>query len=372
MASAMERDVARRTSQTSAQALVSVVIPTYNRAHIVRRAIDSALGQSHSNVEVILVDDGSTDRTRALIEETYRDESRLRYFQQKNAGVSAARNRGLAEVRGEFVGLLDSDDAWLPWKIALQLECLRRVPGAGMVWSDMVAVDERAKVISERYLRQMYRAYRWFKDGALFSNSETFDFAEGPGFAAGPAEVHLFWGDIFSQMIMGNLVHTSTVLLRRERLDRVGGFNEDLKFSGEDYDFHLRTCREGPVAFVDVATILYTVGAADQLTQSPYGVHMAANALTVVRRTIDSDRSRIHLPHAMLRSRLAAVHAWVGQELAAAGRRREARTLFWQSARYQPWRPRSALLAVAMTLPDGVYNRLRQLRARLRPRPASD
>ena len=68
-------------------------------------------------------------------------------------------------------------------------------------------------------------------------------------------------------MIMGNLVHTSTVLIRRERLEKVRGFNEELRISGEDYDFHLRTCREGPVGFIDLATIRYQTGMPDRLTR---------------------------------------------------------------------------------------------------------
>ena len=99
-----------------------------------------------------------------------------------------------------------------------------------------------------------------------------------------------FEGDIFSQMVMGNLVHTSTVLLRWDRLQRVQGFDVGLKHSGEDYDFHLRTCREGPVAFIDLAAIQYQTGFRDQLTRPQYAIHTAKNFLSTISPVLAHDR----------------------------------------------------------------------------------
>ncbi|HZF73410.1 MAG TPA: glycosyltransferase family A protein, partial [Gemmatimonadaceae bacterium] len=90
--------------------LISIVIPCYNRAHIVRETIDSVLAQTYRNFEVILIDDGSTDNTREVVS-SY-DDRRIRYFYKANGGLSAARNSGLDSARGEFVAFLDSDDVW--------------------------------------------------------------------------------------------------------------------------------------------------------------------------------------------------------------------------------------------------------------------
>src|SRR4051812_13032545 len=94
------------------KSLVSVVIPTYNRAYILGRALDSLLAQTYRNLDIIVVDDGSTDGTRDLIAEKYSHDSRIRYVYQDNQGVSAARNSGLRLMRGDYVALLDSDDVW--------------------------------------------------------------------------------------------------------------------------------------------------------------------------------------------------------------------------------------------------------------------
>ena len=163
--------------------LVSVIIPTFNRAYCVGKAIDSARAQTHRNTEILVLDDGSTDGTRDLIEQSYADDERVRYFFHENRGVTATRNRGLALCRGDFVALLDSDDTWSPWKLELQLACFRGHPEVGMVWSDMDAVNPGGEVVSRSYLRTLYGAYRWFpRKEELFSQS--FPLAEiAPGLA---------------------------------------------------------------------------------------------------------------------------------------------------------------------------------------------
>jgi len=338
--------------------LVSVVIPTYNRAKTVTRAIDSVLAQTHRALDIIVVDDGSTDETAAHIARRYGNDARVRYLWQPNKGVSAARNAGLAAVRGEYVALLDSDDIWKPWKLEVQLSCLRAVPEAGMVWTDMKAVDARGKVLDPSYLRTMYGAtYRWFTEGTLFSASRPL-IEICPHFVAPEPDRRLYWGDIFSQMVMGNMVHTSTVLLRRERLARVGGFDETLKLSGEDYDFHLRTCREGPVAFVNVASIRYQVGGTDQLTHRKYSIHIARNFLATIKPVLAKDRDRIRLPAYMLAAVQAYAYGWIGVEYFELGDYALARENLRQSLDYLHWQPKIWAFYGLALLPAGTGNRI--------------
>lgn len=280
------------------RAFVSVVIPTYNRAYCLARAIDSALAQAHARVEVLVIDDGSTDGTAELVRERYDGDDRVRYFRQANAGVVAARNAGLDAVRGDFVALLDSDDEWYPWKLQAQLAALRFLPHAGMVWTDMEAVDPAGRVLDPRHLRTMYKAYRWWRPEDLFPERYPLE-AVAPGLGRLATGASAYAGDIFSQMVMGSLVHTSTVLLRRERLEAVGRFNPALGPSGEDYDFHLRTCRAGPVAFVDLAAIRYQKGFADHLSRPHYNLVMARNFLKTIVPVLERDRSRIRLPQSL-------------------------------------------------------------------------
>ena len=313
--------------------LVSVVIPTYNRAYIVDQAIDSVLRQSYRPVEVVVIDDGSTDATTAVVS---RYGPEVRYFHQENAGVSAARNHGLREALGEFIALLDSDDEWLDWKIPAQVAILRAFPEVGMVWTDMMAVDEQGAVRDPQYLRKFYCAHLRVRIEEVCHRTATlgelWPAAPGGEVAARPVYV----GDIFSHMLLGNLVHTSTVLLRRDRLRLTGEFDRSFRFSGEDYEFHLRTSFYGPVALLDASSIRYRVGAVDQLTAPEWMLEIAQNNLVTVQRWLERGKDRIQLPAELLRHRLAESYGWVGDQALRAGAQWTAVTHLWRSLRLAP------------------------------------
>jgi glycosyltransferase involved in cell wall biosynthesis len=349
--------------------LVSVVIPSYNRAYCIATTIDSVLAQTHGNLQIIVVDDGSKDATRALISERYRHESRVAYIYQANAGVSAARNHGLRLATGDYLALLDSDDIWLPWKLEAQLRCLAALPSAGMIWTDMDAIGPDGEVSHRRFLTTMYSSYQRFSRDQLFRESRPLSAIDGR-LAAALGDPQVFLGDIFSPMITGNLVHTSTVLLRRERFEHVREFDVELRHSGEDYDFHLRTCREGDVAYLDAASILYQRGRDDQLTHRKYTVHMAENFLKTVNKALARDRARVTLSPTMLDEVMAEAHAWIGEQRLEIGDSDQARHHLGASLKFRPWQPRIAALYGAAILPrqvaDPIRASYRALRQRLR------
>jgi glycosyltransferase involved in cell wall biosynthesis len=338
---------------------VSVIIPTYNRARLVGTAIESALAQDYPQIEVLVIDDGSSDGTREMMARAYGGNPKVRYLPKTNGGVSSARNLGIRESRGEFVALLDADDTWLPGKLALQIECLRRFPKAGMVWTDMAAVDAERRILHERYLRRMYSAYEFYPTARQL-------FADGLQ-EARIGEIEAYCGNIFSPMVLGNLVHTSTVLLRRERLNKVGFFNESYR-TGEDYPFHLNTCKEGPVAYVDAATIRYSVGLPDALTSPDKLIQISLNFISTFERTLSLERDRISLPPALIRTQLANAYAWAGQEHLAGGLAGEARAYFIKSIRANPKDLSRLKPLLATLLPSGVRARLTGLKRWLRKR----
>lgn len=338
--------------------LVSVVIPTYQRGYILDRAIQSVLDQTYRQVEIVVADDGSTDSTREVVA---RFGPVVRYFHQPNAGVSAARNLGLRNARGEFVALLDSDDCWLPWKLEAQVRLLKRFPEVGMVWTDMVAIDDDGRCLDEAHLRNFYAAYR---------ELPTYDFFERSGKLAdlwpeAPeqlAQRPYYLGDIFSQMLLGNLVHTSTVLLRRDRLQLVGGFDQTHRFAGEDYEYHLTTSYHGQVAFLDVSSILYRVGASDQITAPHLSLYFAQGNLRTVQSWLERAQGRVRLTPAQIRRRLAGSFGWAGREELRMGQIREARKHLLKSLSLQPWQPRLTSLLALSLLPRSVYERLQYVR----------
>jgi glycosyltransferase involved in cell wall biosynthesis len=188
--------------------LVSVVIPTYNRATIIIKTIDNVLEQTYPNIEIIIVDDGSTDDTSERLR-TYGD--KIQVIRQANAGAAAARNRGIEAARGEFVALQDSDDLWLPEKLSRQVALLRRAgESAGCCFCN--ALLSRADG----------RKQTAFEEAWLF-----------PPYSEG------IWTNVSEVLATRFVFFCQTAVIRRNTLRMVGRFDEKLKVH-EDYDFALR------------------------------------------------------------------------------------------------------------------------------------
>jgi len=337
---------------------VSIIVPTYNRAYCICRAIDSVREQTHRNWEVLLVDDGSTDDTAALIASRYGDDSRVRYLYQRNAGVSAARNAGIRESRGDFVAFLDSDDEWKPWKLEVQLACFRFFPQVGMVWTNFEAVDTTGKVANRRYLTTMYEAYRFFEPfEILFENSRALSDVVDSENSLG-IDTRVYVGNIYTSMLRGNLVHTSTVMLSRDRIAKVKGFDETLTLSGEDYDFHFRTCKWGDVCFVDVSSTVYQLGFEDRLTR--HKMEIAQNFLNTVQGAILRESGNATFSSTMIDEVLAEAHAWIAEELFKIGDYAGVRHHALLALRHKTWQPRLACVLCIALVPRVISRPLMQ------------
>jgi glycosyltransferase involved in cell wall biosynthesis len=323
--------------------LVSVVVPTYNRAYCLPDTIASVLAQTHGNVELIVVDDGSTDGTEALMRERYGSERRLRYLRQDNRGVSAARNKGIDAARGDVIALLDSDDTWLPWKLEVQLACMRRFPSAVMAHTEMEAVDTDGRVFDTRFLRAIYDAYERFPVSEMYEESCTVaDVMPSPSQALRDARV--WFGDIFSHFLTGNLVHTSTLLIARAPDGSVERYDETMR-TEETFDYHLRVAKRGPVVFLDAASIRYQRGRNDHLwtpgAYPPDKVHeFACHFLRIIEPHARTAGPRMRLSPAALTFSLARAHEWIAESALGVGHHREAARHLAASLRLRPWQPR--------------------------------
>ena len=334
--------------------LVSVVIPTHNRAHILGRAIESVLAQTYRNLQVVIADDGSSDDTRSLAE-SYGP--RITYVRQGNAGVSAARNFGMRHSRGEFIAFLDSDDRWQPWKIEAQVNALGRNPDAGLVWTDMAAVDEAGRLVSDSYLRVMYSAYERVNfDKSLPQVANLGDLIEA--FGASPPRGEVRKGDLYSDILLGNLIHTSTVLFRRAWCERSGGFDESYARAGEDYEFYIRLCSCGPVVFINAPSTFYRVGAGDQLTAPSMLLEIARNNLRAIQTWYPRSELQIRLSRRVIRRRFAESYAWLGEAELDAGHRWNAARQLSKSVAVMPALDKRVLLVASCVFPAGIRNRL--------------
>jgi glycosyltransferase involved in cell wall biosynthesis len=332
--------------------VVSVVIPTHDRATLVTRAVDSVLAQEGAELEVIVVDDGSTDDTREVISARYGSDERVVYVFQEHAGVAGARNAGLARARGELVAFLDSDDWWRPGKLALQLACLARVPEAGMIWTEMNAVDGAGDLVAGSSLRSIFTFRAGFEE--LFAHHVPLGEIVG-----GQDEVTgtLYWGDVYDAIVVGNLVLPSAAVMTRARLQDVGGYDETLPVAGEDFDFFLRTCRAGPVAFIDVPTVLKQADRPDALTHPSRRLHLARNYVTTMEGALARDAGRIQLDPAVVRDARAYGHAWTGLGYLESGDGAAARRHLRRSLRLASGKPRTYVLFALALLPGPLVAR---------------
>ncbi len=199
--------------------LVSVVIPVYNTEKFIARAMESALAQTHANLEVIVVDDGSSDNTVAIVEAIAVRDARVKLLRQPNGGVAKARNLGITCSQGEFIAPLDADDVWMPHKIERQVECMER-GGAdvGMVYCWWMSIDEDDRLLV----------------------------------AGAPWDIE---GHVLESLIYCNFVGNASVpLFRRCCLDHIGYYNVNLKLQNaqgcEDWELTLRVAEHYQVKYV--------------------------------------------------------------------------------------------------------------------------
>lgn len=207
---------------------VSVIIPTYNYGKYIEKAIDSVLAQTYKDFEIIVVDDGSTDNTREIIQTRYKD--KVRYFYQENKGAPVARNKGIKESKGEYLAFLDQDDLFHPLNLEKKVDFLDSNSEFGWVYSDYTGITEPG-----------------------------FKKPTGNITRKGSAAKYKISGHISKQLIEGYLLSTpSTVMIRRNVIDKAGCFDEKISHL-EDYDLWLRISYWFPIGFIDqeLCTVLY-------------------------------------------------------------------------------------------------------------------
>ncbi|MFC1844584.1 glycosyltransferase family 2 protein [Thermodesulfobacteriota bacterium] len=204
---------------------VSVIIPTYNRAQSLKKAIDSVLAQSHKDFELIIVDDGSDDNTAELVEKYTHD---IVYLKQKNRGPAAARNRGIERARYNLLAFLDSDDWFAENKLAAQIKAMQK--------NSLFRISHTNEI--------------WYRNGQILN--QKFKHKKNSG-------------DIFSQSLQLCAVSMSTVMLKSEIFEHYGLFDEDFPCC-EDYEFWLRVSTEEKFLLLEEPLTLKDGGRADQVS----------------------------------------------------------------------------------------------------------
>jgi glycosyltransferase involved in cell wall biosynthesis len=207
--------------------MVSVIMPAYNAADFMDEALQSILQQNYQPLEILVVDDGSSDETPAV---AARYGDRIRYVRQANAGPGAARNKGLDMARGELIAFLDSDDTWLAGKLAKQTALMSANPGIGLSFHDFYFEREPLEppVLAFSLAPQLYDQpkNRWADRSYVFAQS------------------------MFEPLLLRNYIGTSTVMIRKSCISLVGPFDATFP-SAQDRELWLRIAKKYPLGFID-------------------------------------------------------------------------------------------------------------------------
>lgn len=289
---------------------VSVIIPTHNRAHLISRAIRSVLEQTFQDLEVIVVDDGSTDGTEEAVK-VFTD-PRLRFIRhERNRGGSAARNTGIRAARGEYIAFLDSDDEWLPGKLAEQLRVFAEDPDCGAVYTDILCV---------------------YRDGTV----------EAPPLGRRPE------GRILRHLLASNIVGTtSSVMVKRCCFEVAGLFDEALP-SCQDWDMWIKIARHYGFRSIPRPLVRYRWHEV-QISKDAKAFRRGHEAI------IEKYRAEIRA----LGRRVHGLHYFrLGRHLCRYGEMRAGRKHLWRAVAICPYHPRYCAHALAALFGAAGYRSL--------------
>jgi len=300
------------------QPLVSVVLPVYNGARFLQQAVESVFEQTYAHIEILAIDDGSTDDSEKIL---HAFGNRISVVRQANAGVAAARNRGVRAARGEFVAFLDQDDWWLPTKIAKQVSAFAADPNVDLVHTGV----------------------------AHFRNATgTFVGRLNPN--TNPGELV---GSCYERLLQDNSIYNTTVMVRRSAVEAVGGFDTTIEGNTvADYDLWLRLARASRFAFIPEELAVFRI-------HESQGTWKRQDMLNAELRLISAhavDETR--RSSTTLRRRFADLKESIGIAYLDARDDRKARQFFREAFRERPSFRRFALV-IASFMPAAVLSRIR-------------
>lgn len=211
---------------------ISVIIPTYNRCDLLKRAINSVIKQTITPKEIIIVDNGSTDQTYQMVSSLFPE---INYFIEKKRGVSAARNKGILESKSKWIAFLDSDDAWKPTKLEKQMEF---------------------SIFNQDKYRIIHTDETWYRNKKFLNQLKKHKKSGG---------------NIFKNSLQLCCISPSSVVLKKQIFEEYGLFDENLEVC-EDYDMWIRITSKEEVGFLDSPLVLKYGGHSDQLSKKFWGM----------------------------------------------------------------------------------------------------
>ena len=315
--------------------LVSIIVPAWNCARWITATLESVYAQTYRNWEIILVDDGSTDDTRSILD---RHMGRIRYHYQENGGTAAARNAGLGKARGELIAFLDNDDLWLPRKLELQVNALHAAPECGLVFTDGRVFTDDGRRLHSVLSRQL---------DTWVARCMTADGLTAKG-----------W--LFRELLLASeIASASSVLLSKQCIESVGGFDEKI-WLADDYDLWLRIALRRPVILVRKCLYLWRWrddSQSGRIADRQYRWKKAA--IAVVEKHLPDAPSDIR---AAVKLNLSTMYWLCARELFGEDQFRESRRMFIGCLRHDGRRLSSLIFLLASYLSPGFIRTLRSIK----------
>lgn len=351
------------TQASAARPLVSVVMCTYNSGAAVLEAVDSVLAQTYARVELVVVDDGSTDGTPERLR-TYGD--RIRLLEQANGGIARARNAGMDAARGDYLAWFDHDDICEPQRIEWQLACMQQRPELVLCSSDFSAFSAAGPVSASHAAK--YYSMIHDTPGGLATLYGAEAEVPLPRSAAGAGlgthalgdglGVAVFHGHVFDALAQGNFVHPPTIMMTRALWEQNGHFDPTIRIQC-DYEWLLRASRLGEFGHIQAPLLRYRVSPT-QISSSRSTVQSAQDIIEVVNRIKQWDPAYYQAHAKALRRRMGNWRSDAASVLVSQNQSR-ARVLglIAQSVRDGYFSRQSLTTAVKACLPARVLRALR-------------
>jgi glycosyltransferase involved in cell wall biosynthesis len=352
---------------------VSVIIPTYNRSARVKRAIDSALAQTWEQVEIVVVDDGSTDDTSDVLA-GYGD--RIIAIRQENKGVATARNTAMQAAQGDYFAFLDSDDIWAPWKLDLQMAAFAHDPRIVLAYGLGWNYDEGAQQ-HKGYMTVSDSTYASFDLWARVERTVTLAMPtlsthqggsqhlggqSGQQFEGQPpvGDVSAYILDLAPAYFFGNLNLTSSTVIKRSATEGMPGFDDNWKSACEDYEYWTRIADKGLCAMIDAPIITMITGNDDHLSHRE--VVIAEMCLAAAQRVAERHPVAEIFGQPAINERWHHFYRWYSSAASRAGEPKTARRVMWEGIKKGYWDASTLAYFVAILLPSPLINTARRLK----------
>ena len=269
--------------------MVSVTIPSYNAATTLAETLDSVLAQTYQPIEIIVVNDGSTDTTQEVLSR-YRE--CVRVVHKTNGGLASARNAGFLAAQGKYIAVLDSDDICMPERIAMQVAYMEKHPDVALCSSDFSAFN-RSGLIAERYIGKYYSQITDTLGGlsGIYPHQQELNLV---GY-----DVPVYSGNVYEQMVLGSFVHPPTVFFQRSSLHDCGLLDESI-VNACDFDWLIRMSRVGSFGFIDRPLLKYRFSD-NQMSGSRNRIRLALDIVQVIEKALQADPSLYNFKYQEIR-----------------------------------------------------------------------